>query len=611
MDFLSGLMSFTTGAAKGYAKYDREQTTREQEIIGKAEEDAGREVWNVIEDARNDLRSQQNTFNSTFNSQISNYNQIRSDYADEYQYDLRVLSQERPDIFAGTDLEKVRQKVKEYMSFGPLTGGRITAESDVYKQYTEKYGDVSGAQAWSDQQTAMNNKVRNNMSQLVGLNSSKLMLDPYMTTSSTQGDATYVRSKALEGVGEGRVTRDKFLSDVSGVSGMEGIRPQVGGQLMEAVNWVPSATKEEIEAAAFEYAPGGNAQDQLNRERYKHQYYMTVSKNLMQHGNVDNLDEAIDIAIEAGVVPRGSGMLALSALDRAIVDYVIEREQLELRNNPMGADAQIIRAYDGNREPTPKWQELQEEYRTQAKLNYTQLGYYDLFNQFINVGDDPDLNVKWTGEVQETPDSPVIEQTIIAAIDPQISADGFIRLVRKDNIYETITSYDVGDIFGTFNAANPEELLTGPSDIFKNMDATKLKKLQEKIKLQAGGYEAIFPFLLKEKPIKEDLETSVVIGDITEQSIETLGMPPRKTISAQKEDGSLTDQRVQKNPAYDIWIEENADQWNANLNWILANTPDKWRKVPATAGKPEKTLVSSEWTAWNKKYEDYIRIGPL
>ena len=604
MDFLSGLMSVATGAAKGYAKYDREQTAREQDIIGKAEEDAGIEVLNVIEDARTDLRGQQNTFNSTFNTQISNYNQIRSDYADEYQYDLRVLSQERPDIFAGTDLEKVRQKVKEYMSFGPLTGGRITAESDVYKQYVEKYGDVSGAQAWSDQQTAMNDKVRNNMSQLVGLNSSKLMLDPYMTTSSTRGDATYVRDKALEGIGEGRVTRDKFLSDVSGVSGMEGIRPQVGGQLMETVNWVPSATKEEIEAAAFEYAPGGTPQDQLNRERYKHQYYMTVSKNLMQHGNVDNLDEAIDIAIEAGVVPRGSGMLALSALDRAIVGYVIEREQLELRNNPMGADARIIQAYNVNREPTPEWTALQEEYRTQAKLNYTQLGYYDLFNQFINVGDDPDLNVKWTGEVQETPDSPFIVQTITSAIDPQISADGFIRLVRKDNIYETITSYDVGDIFGTFNAANPDELLTGPSDIFKDMDATQLRKIKEKIMLQAGGYDAILPFLLREKQIQiEDPDTSV-IEDITEQSIETLGMPPKRNLSTGRGKGAL-------NPAYDIWIEENADQWNANLDWILANTPEKWRKVPAMAGKPEKTVINSEWTAWNKKYKDYIRIGPL
>jgi len=604
MDFLSGLMSVATGAAKGYAKYDREQTAREQDIIGKAEEDAGIEVLNVIEDARTDLRGQQNTFNSTFNTQISNYNQIRSDYADEYQYDLRVLSQERPDIFAGTDLEKVRQKVKEYMSFGPLTGGRITAESDVYKQYVEKYGDVSGAQAWSDQQTAMNDKVRNNMSQLVGLNSSKLMLDPYMTTSSTRGDATYVRDKALEGIGEGRVTRDKFLSDVSGVSGMEGIRPQVGGQLMETVNWVPSATKEEIEAAAFEYAPGGTPQDQLNRERYKHQYYMTVSKNLMQHGNVDNLDEAIDIAIEAGVVPRGSGMLALSALDRAIVGYVIEREQLELRNNPMGADAQIIQDYNVNRKPTPEWTALQEEYRTQAKLNYTQLGYYDLFNQFINVGDDPDLNVKWTGEVQETPDSPFIVQTITSAIDPQISADGFIRLVRKDNIYETITSYDVGDIFGTFNAANPDELLTGPSDIFKDMDATQLRKIKEKIAAQAGGYDAILPFLLREKQIQiEDPDTSV-IEDITEQSIETLGMPPKRNLSTGRGKGAL-------NPAYDIWIEENADQWNANLDWILANTPEKWRKVPAMAGKPEKTVINSEWTAWNKKYKDYIRIGPL
>jgi len=604
MDFLSGLMSVATGAAKGYAKYDREQTAREQDIIGKAEEDAGIEVLNVIEDARTDLRGQQNTFNSTFNTQISNYNQIRSDYADEYQYDLRVLSQERPDIFAGTDLEKVRQKVKEYMSFGPLTGGRITAESDVYKQYVEKYGDVSGAQAWSDQQTAMNDKVRNNMSQLVGLNSSKLMLDPYMTTSSTRGDATYVRDKALEGIGEGRVTRDKFLSDVSGVSGMEGIRPQVGGQLMETVNWVPSATKEEIEAAAFEYAPGGTPQDQLNRERYKHQYYMAVSKNLMQHGNVDNLDEAIDIAIEAGVVPRGSGMLALSALDRAIVGYVIEREQLELRNNPMGADAQIIQDYNVNRKPTPEWTALQEEYRTQAKLNYTQLGYYDLFNQFINVGDDPDLNVKWTGEVQETPDSPFIVQTITSAIDPQISADGFIRLVRKDNIYETITSYDVGDIFGTFNAANPDELLTGPSDIFKDMDATQLRKIKEKIAAQAGGYDAILPFLLREKQIQiEDPDTSV-IEDITEQSIETLGMPPKRNLSTGRGKGAL-------NPAYDIWIEENADQWNANLDWILANTPEKWRKVPAMAGKPEKTVINSEWTAWNKKYKDYIRIGPL
>jgi len=605
MDFLSGLMSVGIGAAKGYEKYDREQAEREEKIIGQAEDDAGTEVLNIVSDAKERLKDQQNTFNSTFNTQISNYDQLRSEYTDQYQWDLRVLSQERPDIFAGSDIEIVRQKVKEYMSFGPMTGGRLTAESDVYKQYTEKYGDVSGSQAWSNQQTAMNNKVRNNMAQLVGMNSTQLILDPYLTTSSKRGDKTFVRTKALEGATEGKTTREKFLSDVSGVTGMEGLRPQVGGQLMETVNWVPSLTKEEIELLAFEYAPGGTAQDQLNRERYKHQYYMTVAKKLMQHGNVDNIDEAIDVAIGAGAVPRGSGILALDALDRAVVGYALEREQIEIRNNPLSADSNIITQFYRDGIQTEGWQQLQDRYRTEATLNYTQLGYYDLFNQFINVGDDPDLNVKWTGPVQETPDSPFIEQTITAAIDPQISADGFIRLVRKDNIYETITSYDITDIFGTFNTANTDELLTEPSGIFKDMDPTQLGKIKEKIIAQAGGYDAILPFLLREKQEDTDSDGDAKkFGDITEQSIETLGMPPKKTLSTGRGKGAI-------NPAYEIWIEENADLWNAGLDWILENTPNKWRKVPARGGQPEKTIINSEWTAWNKKYKEHIRIGSL
>ena len=134
MDFASGLMSFATGAVKGGIKIQEDRKKREDELINTAEADAATEVETMINDARAELRSSQNLFNTTANNQIKNWNQIASEYSDDFKDDLSILAVSRPDLFQGDDLDKIRTGVKKFMDVGPLGEG-ITPDADVTKQF--------------------------------------------------------------------------------------------------------------------------------------------------------------------------------------------------------------------------------------------------------------------------------------------------------------------------------------------------------------------------------------------------------------------------------------------------------------------------------------------
>lgn len=252
VDFASGLMSFATGAVKGGIEIQKRREQREDDLIAGAETDAATEVETMINDARAELRASQNLFNTTANNQIKNWNSIASEYGAEFQDDLSILAVSRPDLFQGTDLEKIRSNVNNFMNVGPL-GGDITPDSDVAKDFYSQYGEgATGSSVFKAQQDAYNAKVRNNMSQLVGSNSTKLLLDDYLPKGAVKGDQTFIRPEKLERVQEGKVSREAFLGNINDLVNSEFTSDPASvsaGRYLSTANWVPAMSMKDMRQA--------------------------------------------------------------------------------------------------------------------------------------------------------------------------------------------------------------------------------------------------------------------------------------------------------------------------------------------------------------------------
>ena len=214
VDFASGLMSFTTGLVKGGIEQQRRRDERELGIIQAAEEDAATEVGILIEEARKELQEEQNLFNLTAKNQLNNFNKIAVEYKNtpELLDDLNVLAVSRPDLFQGTDIDVIRDNVKAYFTDGET----ITPQSPAFKQFETDYGvGATGSSVFTSQMDAYNAKVRANMANLVGANSTKLLLDEYIPAGSQ------IRDRTLEKYNEGRVGREDFLGTVGQFTGAD------------------------------------------------------------------------------------------------------------------------------------------------------------------------------------------------------------------------------------------------------------------------------------------------------------------------------------------------------------------------------------------------------
>ena len=214
VDFASGLMSFATGVVKGGIEQQRRRDERELGIIQAAEEDAATEVGILIEEARKEIQDEQNLFNLTSKNQLNNFNKIAVEYKNtpELLDDLNVLAVSRPDLFQGTDINAVRDNVKAYFTDGET----ITPQSPAFKQFEADYGvGATGSSVFTSQMDAYNAKVRSNMANLVGANSTKLLLDEYIPAGSQ------IRDRTLEKYNEGRVGREDFLGTVGQFTGAD------------------------------------------------------------------------------------------------------------------------------------------------------------------------------------------------------------------------------------------------------------------------------------------------------------------------------------------------------------------------------------------------------
>ena len=513
---LKGLMvPLATGIIGAEIQDRRNKRAKEDTSIESAETAAAQQITTGINDAVTDIRNSKTTRNTVFDTQLKNLDLVAETLGSDKQDDLAFLYERNPNLFKG-DATQVLANVNAYLGTGLLgkfegdgvdrkyiPGGDITGDTPAIKSIYEVYGEGATAQdILTQRRNKFNSDVRNGLSNVAGMNNTKLFIDDKIQAGT-------VREKRLQKpeFTEGRISSEQFVSNINEQIDAIGVNAGLT-EMLQGTNWFPALSTAEINASALQAVNGVGPQADLQRETVKFNYYLDSARTIMmQSSNVETLDEAIELMRAKGLVPQGSAFNAMGAMDRAVLDFSSKTIETLAKSGTV-TERGIINSYsmEGERlkESNPvayaAYNQIVAETKETATIAFRNNGYYDLFNNFMLTGEDPNLDIQLVVPVRESDDSPFENKSIIGSIDPQIDSEGNIRIVDKNDIYSTIDYVSVTDLFGTQDSAGNQ--LTGPSEIFKNMQPEELFNIKQKITDVSGGYEAIKPFLIREAPVE-------------------------------------------------------------------------------------------------------------
>jgi len=445
VDFASGLMSFATGGLKAYNRIQDEKKQREQGILEQADFDASETVRLLVEDSANSLKTDRNAFNAMYKNMEGNFNAIASEYGSEYDEELNILAAERQDLFTG-DLDTVRSNVQNYLRVGPLSGD-ITPESDVYKSYVEAYGDVSGGQIFQKKRKEMSTKVRDNMSQVIGSNSTNLFLEPFMNMDAQPGDETYVRPEVFERAQEGRVSREDFVTNLNQLTDIQILDPSgpvTRGELMRVSNFVPTATVDDMRASL---AASGVTDPFEQNIKIMVQKNEIVKALEMQGSDTD----ATKLLMDRGVITTDNIAVMQNSIQPMILANFEDRIQ-QIAKTPGQAGIMMTRYLQDKttfqqQDPDGYMSTLQlvEEQMQNAIRDVNDTGYVDMVGKFVQTSDpalaakiNPELAVPFivenptTGQKENVPGIiiPTIVDNTLKIVDYNGNAIGTMPLTQ-------------------------------------------------------------------------------------------------------------------------------------------------------------------------------------
>jgi len=586
------LVPAATGALGSLLARQEKEKQTEEDLIAEGEQAGATLVLNTVNDARRQTGDQQSIKNNLFDTMKNNYEILKGQYGPDKEDDLALLYFKNRTLFKMDDISKAKNLIDSYMLTGlsgDITGeganqqfapaGDITGDTKEIKSIYEVYGQgATVGDIIKQQRDTYNKQVNTGLANLTGENASKLFVQdfvqPGVVSKSAFDSPQYT---------EGRVSQEQFLTNINDIvdkATMDDLPNMNLTKMAQTVNWVPRLTKQDLDMAAFNAVPGMGAQADLLREKYKFSYQLQTAQTMMlQSPNVSTIGEAIDIARAEGRISQNSVMNSLSTLERAISDYTINTIA-ELARDPLNPDTQIINRYnqdpegsidvDGTQVSNKKlYDDVVYRYRETAIAEYRNQGYYDLFGQFKNPGDDPRLNVKVLVDVRDNAEAPFTEKQITGSINPQVLPDGGLQIVNPKDIYETINIVDARDLFGIYSPDGSKQLVGGDSGVFSGMSPNNRDLLKQEIVNSSGGMEAIQPFLnmsqeefeVYNKKKAEDpdvIPTSINIDNYEEF------LPPSKLNVRNTEE---------PNPELLSWASENMGAWESFVNSF--NVPKK------------------------------------
>lgn len=595
------LVPVATGALGAKVSLMAKEKEKEDKAIEEAEGVNSTLVTDVINTSRQGINDDKSIQNQTYNLMVSNYNVLKDRFGADKEDDLALLYTKNSSLFKAQDITKLFPEIDSLMSSGLsgdivgegmdrkfVPGGDITAETPQIKSIYQVYGqDATAGDIIRQQKDKYNKQVNAGLANLAGENNTKLFIDQTVQPGM-------VREKTLQQdqFQEGRVSQEQFMTNINAIvdqATMQDLASVDIAAMAQTVNWSPVLSKEDLDMAALNAIPGITNQDELLRERFKFSYLLDASKTMqLQNGNVATTDEAIDILRANGRITRESVMNSLNTLDRAILDRVNALKDQAMRD-PLAPESEALQqAISGFKDQDGKEkmisiqgvmvplrgivQGIENQFRETAQIEYTRQGYYDLFNRFVNVGDDPQFNVKVTVPVKENEDSPFVDKQMTGAINPQILSDGGLQVVDTKDIYETINIVDSRDLFGVYSPDGSRQLKPGDSGVFASMNAEARETLKEQIMLNSGGMEAIKPFLVmsdeefkayeerkKDEPKEEELSVMAINKDNYEEFLP----PSRLNFKGTKD----------PNPELLTWASENMGAWESFVNSLPNEKP--------------------------------------
>ena len=599
MGIMDSLTSMAIGGLGAYGQIQKKQGEEYQNTINRASDAGAMEVNDIINLERQKLVEENNLYNQTTNNQISNFDAVRSEYGDEFKDDLDILASQRPDLFLGTDLDAVRQKVGVFMRVPAFQ--EITREGETYQKYVSEYAGgepLSASQVWAGQQDANNKKVRQAMVNLTGANATELLLDIKKPVST----------KMLEKEQEGRVSRPEFLKQVASYTDSQlKLNPSKvsAADLMRESSWIPTVTVDDILAGLT--AEG--VTDPQQRWSYVVIKMADTRRALEQQGYDGDARRAM---VDNGVITE-KNIAAMQDSKFEVVLKLYEQEYNLLMNSPTESGL-ILRKYNqfGDLSTTnpaeyAKAVQILNELSSNAYRKVRNEGYIDSIGRWTSLLD-KDI------ETQVSTALSVFTPAGEGIINPSIAeGTGMLKLTSPTGIdlgaYSIFMFYPSRDKTGKVQQAEYDS-------VYGKDAGNEIRKIIEN---NNGGYNAIQEEYLNQVGLTPRVEAPAAPHTIeieeekqtamTEADIDALKFPPVEIIST-KGRGPGTTSTI-PNPKYKIWMDENKELWNNSIDLIMDLEPEQYRIVPPKAGKPSKKIITSEWRAWDKKYKKRLELGKI
>ena len=575
-----------------------------------------------------------------------NFDRVLAEFGEGQKEELNLLARAKPWLFEG-NISDVMQNIEVALMSPTATdispegiarvkdvtveGGYRTLE-DKAPDYT--YGAQTTGQLWRDNYQRSVANINAGLSDAVGPNTAGLFAGDFIKEpGAKERFEDRKRFDPYQMGAEGVISKEDFLTHQAEIVGRkiyEAPSTVSANEFMRYTNWVDMPSYENI-VNAFTIETKGNvilsqklsmAEAVKYHELYEKQGY-DVSQ-LVKMGVVSN-DSIVGIMTSDPAGPLSLQMLREKTAQNPLLDsWKRSYEALpgsELKSSDIDGDG-ILDAEN--------WLNLVENTYNEARNDVDATGFYSTKKEFLsafNALEYPsELSLDFSSS--SNPDAAALGATFIYPIP----SEGWVKIVdgQNPNPESPVAYWEIRNMLPEREGGNPDKT----QNIYYNSNFgynplndsnPKLDEIWNTIKINdpfgintkinlaptpedafstiVGGAEPeTIPTTL---PIIEE-EAEVATG-ITQEQVDSLTLPPTKTLKPKTRGGKSS---VVTNPAYDLWLSENKELWNASIDYIMANEPEpKFRMTEPKGGKPGKKIITSEWRAWDKKYRKKLEVG--
>ena len=646
----NGLMSLVTG---GLGSATEELLGRKKREEGEIEEgfiEADAFYDTMVQNTTNELNyKRQQLEDKNIIGSADNFDRVLSEFGVDQREELNAIASAKPWLFEGNIADVMKNVEQALMSptapdispEGTVRVKDVTVEGG-YRTLEDKapeftYGAQTTGELWRQKYQQGVANINQGLSDAIGPNTSSLFAGDFIKGSGAKerfGDRK--RFDQYQMGAEGVTSKEDFLTHQAEVVGRkfyEAPSMVSANEFIRYTNWVNMPSYEDM-LNAYTIETKGNvilsqklsmADAVKYNELYERQGY-DVSQ-LVKMGVVSN-DSIVGIMTSDPAGPLSLQMLREKTAQNGIIQTW--KDAYEALPGTQMYDSMGLNGIL-NRE---NWLNLVENTYNEARNDVDATGFYSTKKEFLsafNALEYPsELSLDFSNS--SNPDAAALGTTFIYPIP----SEGWVKIVdgQNPNPENPVAYWEIRNMVPEREGGNPDKT----QNIYYNSNFgynpltdsnPKLDEIWSTIKINdpfginslinlAPTPEDAFSTIVggaepETIPTEEGVETLPIIEEeaevatgITQEQVDSLTLPPSKTLKQGRGPGSIV-----SNPNYELWLSENKELWNASIDWIMANEPEKYRMTEPKAGKPGKKIITQEWSAWDKKYRKKLEVGTI